>query len=102
MGSGPVLRASSEKQFSSHVEHLKVQVVGVHGVCLPLTADRRVSASAALVFALPARAQPGELVTAALLWRLAPPGDTDAAATLLGRALIPLNLHYVDDHIALL
>jgi hypothetical protein len=39
------------------------------------------------------------LVAAALAWRLEPPADGEAAA-LLGRELVPLYVHYVDDHIA--
>ena len=39
------------------------------------------------------------LVTAALAWRLEPPAN-DEAPVLLSRELIPLYLHYVDDHIA--
>jgi hypothetical protein len=39
-----------------------------------------------------------ELVTAALAWRLKPPADDEATA-LLGRELIPLYIHYIDDHI---
>jgi hypothetical protein len=38
------------------------------------------------------------LVTAALAWRLEPPTDEEATA-LLGRELIPLYVHYIDDHI---
>jgi hypothetical protein len=38
------------------------------------------------------------LVTAALAWRLEPPADDDATA-LLGQELIPLYVHYIDDHI---
>ena len=38
------------------------------------------------------------LVTAALAWRLEPPADDEATA-LLGRELIPLYVHYLDDHI---
>lgn len=38
------------------------------------------------------------LVTAALGWRLEPPTDDEATA-LLGRELIPLYVHYIDDHI---
>jgi hypothetical protein len=38
------------------------------------------------------------LVTAALAWRLSPPADDEATA-LLSQELIPLYLHYVDDHI---
>ena len=45
-----------------------------------------------------AQAPAAKLVAAALQWRLAPSEDTDAAATLLGRELIPLYLHYIDDH----
>ena len=40
------------------------------------------------------------LVTAALAWRLEPPADDEATALLLGRELIPLYVHYIDDHIA--
>jgi hypothetical protein len=47
-----------------------------------------------------ARAPAAELVTAALAWRLAPPDDSSEVAALLGRALLPLYLHYIDDHIA--
>jgi hypothetical protein len=39
------------------------------------------------------------LVAAAVAWRAAPPAE-DAAAELLGRELVPLYLHYIDDHIA--
>jgi hypothetical protein len=39
------------------------------------------------------------LVAAALAWRLEPPADGEAAA-LLGRELVPLFVHYIDDHIA--
>jgi hypothetical protein len=39
------------------------------------------------------------LVAAALAWRLEPPAGGEATA-LLSRELIPLYLHYVDDHIA--
>jgi hypothetical protein len=38
------------------------------------------------------------LVAAALAWRLEPPAD-DEATTLLNRELIPLYVHYLDDHI---
>jgi hypothetical protein len=38
------------------------------------------------------------LVAAAVAWRLEPPTDDEAAA-LLGRELIPLYVHYIDDHI---
>jgi hypothetical protein len=38
------------------------------------------------------------LITAALAWRLEPPADDEATA-LLGRELIPLYVHYIDDHI---
>lgn len=40
------------------------------------------------------------LVRAALRWRLAPPADAKAAGELLGRELVPLYLHYLDDHSA--
>jgi hypothetical protein len=39
------------------------------------------------------------LVAAALAWRLEPPAGNEAVA-LLGRELVPLYVHYVDDHIA--
>jgi hypothetical protein len=38
------------------------------------------------------------LVAAALSWRLGPPADDEATA-LLGQELIPLYVHYLDDHI---
>jgi hypothetical protein len=38
------------------------------------------------------------LVAAALAWRLEPAADGEAAA-LLGRELVPLYVHYIDDHI---
>jgi hypothetical protein len=41
----------------------------------------------------------GSLVTAAVAWRAAPPAEDEAAA-LLGRELVPLYLHYIDDHVA--
>jgi hypothetical protein len=40
------------------------------------------------------------LVTAALGWRERAPEDPAAASALVGRELIPLYLHYIDDHIA--
>jgi hypothetical protein len=39
------------------------------------------------------------LVTAALAWRLEPPG-ADEATALLSRELIPLYIQYIDDHLA--
>lgn len=39
------------------------------------------------------------LVAAAVAWRSTPPAG-DEAAGLLGRELVPLYLHYIDDHIA--
>jgi hypothetical protein len=46
------------------------------------------------------RAPGHDLVAAALGWRTAPPDDRPAAAGLLGRELVPLYLHYLDDHTA--
>ncbi|HEY3238601.1 MAG TPA: hypothetical protein VGL92_03470 [Acidimicrobiia bacterium] len=40
------------------------------------------------------------LVVAALTWRTTPPDNTQATAELLGRELVPLYLHYIDDHAA--
>ena len=42
----------------------------------------------------------GALVEARLAWRTSPPTDVDAAAQLLRERLVPLYLHYIDDHIA--
>jgi hypothetical protein len=42
----------------------------------------------------------GELVAAALAWRLEPSADEAAATALLRRELIPLYAYYLDDHIA--
>lgn len=39
------------------------------------------------------------LVRDALAWRVAPPEDRAAAAALLREQLVPLYLHYIDDHI---
>jgi hypothetical protein len=39
------------------------------------------------------------LVAAALAWRTAPPEDYEAAAQLLRQEMVPLYLHYIDDHI---
>lgn len=39
-----------------------------------------------------------ELVSAALAWRREPPTN-DAAVALLGQELLPLYLHYIDDHV---
>ena len=44
------------------------------------------------------KAPASTLVTAALAWRLEPPAD-DEATVLLGRELVPLYVHYLDDHI---
>ncbi|MDQ1492381.1 MAG: hypothetical protein QOJ23_4895 [Actinomycetota bacterium] len=41
-----------------------------------------------------------DLVAAAFRWRTAPPGDDRSAADLLRRDLLPLYVHYLDDHIA--
>jgi hypothetical protein len=46
-----------------------------------------------------AHAPAATLVAAALAWRLEPPADDEATA-LLSRELIPLYVHYLDDHIA--
>lgn len=46
-----------------------------------------------------ARGPAAKLVSAASGWRLEPPAGDEAAA-LLGRELIPLYVHYIDDHIA--
>ena len=40
------------------------------------------------------------LVAAALTWRTTPPDDHRTAAELLGRELVPLYVHYLDDHTA--
>jgi hypothetical protein len=45
-----------------------------------------------------AHAPAATLVAAALAWRLEPPADDEATA-LLDRELIPLYVHYIDDHI---
>jgi len=45
-----------------------------------------------------ANAPAAKLVAAAVTWRLEPPAD-EAAAALLDRELIPLYVHYIDDHI---
>jgi hypothetical protein len=45
------------------------------------------------------RAPAAKLVTAALAWRLEPPADDEATA-LAGRELVPLYVHYIDDHVA--
>jgi hypothetical protein len=39
------------------------------------------------------------LVTAALGWRERAPDDPEAVGALVGRELIPLYLHYIDDHV---
>ncbi|HEX7263947.1 MAG TPA: hypothetical protein VF383_07190 [Candidatus Dormibacteraeota bacterium] len=39
------------------------------------------------------------LVAAAFDWRTAPPKDYEAAAQLLRKGMVPLYLHYIDDHI---
>jgi len=46
-----------------------------------------------------AQAPAGELVAAALSWRIAAPDDSRAAVALLARDLIPLYRQYIDDHI---
>jgi hypothetical protein len=57
------------------------------------------SSLAARHYAASADAPATTLVTAALAWRFEPPA-ADEATALLGRELIPLYLHYIDDHIA--
>jgi hypothetical protein len=56
------------------------------------------NALAAAHYLATAHAPATTLVTAALGWRLEPPPDDEATA-LLGRELIPLYIHYIDDHI---
>ena len=46
------------------------------------------------------QAPAAELVVTALDWRHAPPQDDDQAAALLGRDLVPLYLHFIDDYSA--
>jgi hypothetical protein len=41
----------------------------------------------------------GPLVAAALGWRTVPPTDDQSAARLLGEQMLPLYLHYIDDHV---
>ncbi|HEY5276240.1 MAG TPA: hypothetical protein VIK38_06845 [Coriobacteriia bacterium] len=41
-----------------------------------------------------------KLVAAALAWRTVPPTDEGAAAELLQEQMVPLYVHYIDDHIA--
>jgi hypothetical protein len=57
------------------------------------------NALAAEQYLADAEAPATELVTAALAWRREPPEDGGEAAALLGRELIPLYVHYIDDHI---
>ena len=40
-----------------------------------------------------------ELVSAALAWRREPPANNAAAAALLSQELLPLYVHYIDDHV---
>jgi len=56
------------------------------------------SSLAARHYLASARAPATRLVTAALAWRLQPPADDEATA-LLSSELIPLYVHYIDDHI---
>jgi predicted nucleotidyltransferase len=54
----------------------------------------------AVAFYLAGGAAPATtLVAAALAWRAAPPPDERAAIELLREQLVPLYLHYIDDHI---
>ncbi|MGD0557006.1 MAG: hypothetical protein ABSA93_18760 [Streptosporangiaceae bacterium] len=46
------------------------------------------------------RAPSTRLAAAALSWRTDPPADQSAASQLLRAELLPLYLHYIDDHIA--
>jgi hypothetical protein len=39
------------------------------------------------------------LAAAALDWRITPPTDDEASAALLREQIVPLYLHYIDDHI---
>jgi hypothetical protein len=39
------------------------------------------------------------LVAAAFAWRTGPPKDYEAATELLRQGMVPLYLHYIDDHI---
>jgi hypothetical protein len=63
------------------------------------TGQAGASSLAARYYLARADAPATALVTAALAWRLEPPADDEATA-LLGRELIPLYVHYIDDHIA--
>jgi hypothetical protein len=56
------------------------------------------SALAAEHYLAHADAPAATLVTAALAWRIGPPADDEATA-LLDQELIPLYVHYIDDHI---
>ena len=44
------------------------------------------------------RVPAAELVSAALAWRREPPAN-DAAEALLSQELVPLYVHYIDDHV---
>jgi hypothetical protein len=45
------------------------------------------------------KAPSATLVAAALAWRTAPPTDKSASSELLHEQLLPLYLHYIDDHV---
>jgi hypothetical protein len=62
------------------------------------TGEEGTNEAAAEHFLHRANAPAGELVSAALGWRAAPP-DHDRAAVLLRAELLPLYLYYIDDHI---
>ncbi len=77
----------------------KVVLFPVRFLYTAATGRAGTSAAAAEHYLAGPSAPAAELVTAALAWRQEPPAG-DAAAALLSRELVPLYVHYIDDHIA--
>jgi hypothetical protein len=78
----------------------KVVLFPVRFLFTAATGQVGTNALAAEYYLAQAQAPATELVSAALTWRREPPADVAAAVALLDTELMPLYVHYIDDHIA--
>jgi len=100
-GDDPVAEIRSPSLLVSHGTRrvTKVVLFPVRFLYTAATGQVGTNAAAAEHYLAGASAPGTELVTAALAWRKEPPAG-DAAAALLSRELVPLYVHYLDDHVA--
>ena len=92
------IRTPSLLEASGPRHMTKVVLFPVRFLFTAQTGEVGTNSVAAEHYLASARGPAARLVSAAAGWRLEPPAAGEAAA-LLGRELIPLYVHYIDDHI---